>query len=284
MNTKGNLFIVSTPIGNLGDITIRGIDTLKLVDIILAEDTRVSSKLLNHLGITKKLIPFHDHNESEKISYIKSLLDDGNNIALISDAGTPIISDPGYKLINQLKNENYSIIPIPGASACIAALSASGMPSDRFQFVGFLSHKATARRKTLEEIKAYNGSTIVYESVHRITDLINDAKTVFSDNTIISIARELTKKFEEIITDTLDNIEAYFTHNPDKIKGEFVVIFPGSNSTDNDQNNLSIEKILKPLLNTLPLKQAVKITSEITDKRKNEIYDLALQLKDDNAS
>jgi 16S rRNA (cytidine1402-2'-O)-methyltransferase len=281
MNTNSTLYIVSTPIGNLGDITIRAIDTLKMIDIILAEDTRVSSRLLNHLGITsKKFIPFHDHNESEKISYIKSLLDEGNNIALISDAGTPIISDPGYKLIHQLKQENYSVIPIPGVSACITALSASGLPSDKFQFLGFLPHKSTGRIKALEAIKDYDGSTIIYESVHRIEDLILDATNVFSPDMIISIGRELTKKFEEIITDTLANIQASFKQNPDKIKGEYVVIFPGFDKQDEDQNNLSLEKILKPLITALPLKQAVKITCEITDKRKNEVYELALQLKE----
>jgi 16S rRNA (cytidine1402-2'-O)-methyltransferase len=280
MSEIGKFYVVATPIGNLADMTYRAIETLKKVDIIFAEDTRVSSRLLDHYSISKKLISCHEHNEAERIDQIKSFLNQGKHIALISDAGTPLISDPGYVLVQALKLDNFEVIPIPGASACITALSASGLPANRFQFLGFLPAKSSGRVKALEEIKDYPGSTVIYESVHRLEYLIKDAIKVMGKDQLITLAKEITKRFEFIHTKNLEEIQQFLIQNPDKIKGEFVIIFKGeAEKIDPDVIEANIINILTPLLKILPLKQAVKATCEITNQRKNEVYEIALTLK-----
>ncbi|WP_035720397.1 16S rRNA (cytidine(1402)-2'-O)-methyltransferase [Francisella sp. W12-1067] len=280
---KGILYVVATPIGNLQDITLRAIETLKKVEIILAEDTRVTGKLLSNLNIKnqQKLISCHDFNEEQRIEQVKQLLDDNKNIALVSDAGTPLISDPGYKIVATLRKNGYTIMPIPGVSAVITALSVAGLPSDSFIFKGFLSSKKNKRQQDLESFIKLNSTVIIYESVHRITYLLDDISEVLPACNIV-VAKELTKQFEQLISGKACEIKKYFVDNPDRLKGEFVILLDCNN---NDQltvdSSIDQETFLKELLLELPLKKAVKITTKILDLKKNEVYEKALQLKKD---
>ena len=221
---SGRLYLVSTPIGNLEDITFRALRILKEVDLIAAEDTRHTLNLLNHFEIRKPLTSYHDHNKHIKTPQLIRQLQDGKNIALVSDAGTPGISDPGYHLIQQAINEKIPITPIPGVTALTAALSVSGLPTDSFLFLGFLPRKTVARQKVLEKLKDLNCTLVFYESPYRIQALLEDISTVFG-NRQISLARELTKKFEEILRGPVNEI---LSQIPQKtIKGEFTVIIEG---------------------------------------------------------
>lgn len=275
---NGTLYVVATPLGNLEDMTYRAVNVLKYVDLILAEDTRTSGKLLSYYAIDTPTIAFHEHNETTKTDWILEKLQSGQDIALISDAGTPLISDPGYPLVRKLIEQNVQVTPIPGASAAIAALSASGLASDQFQFLGFLPVKTNARIKALNTIKDYPGTTIVYESVHRITKLIHDATEVLGEPHMVTVARELTKKFEQIYTDTLGNVQQYLQNHPEKIKGEFVILFAKTaNQKELMTDNVDTDRMLTVLLAKMPLKEAVKVTCDITGQRKNEVYQRALK-------
>ena len=223
MTNTGILYIVSTPIGNLSDITLRALDTLKEVDLILCEDTRVTRKLFDRYDIKKPLISYHKHSKVSKSDKIVDLLKDGKNLALVSDAGTPGISDPGNELITylQTKLENVKIIPIPGPSSLTAILSVSGIDASKFLFLGFLPHKK-GRKTLIEKIKESEYPVIVFESKYRLLKFIKEFKE--TDKYII-IGRELTKMFEEIVKGKADEVCEYFENNPGKLKGEFVVIF-----------------------------------------------------------
>lgn len=235
MNNIGTLYIVATPIGNLGDITLRALETLKEVDIILCEDTRVTKKLLDHYDIKKTLLSYHQHSKLSKIDKIIELLDAGKSLALVSDAGTPGISDPGNELIKRLSvqaglhtqaglinsDKNVKIIPIPGPSSALTLLSVSGIDVSRFLFLGFPPHKK-GRKTFIEKIKESEYPVVVFESKHRFLKLLNEFKG--SDSYIV-VGRELTKMFEEILRGDADEIYEYFENNPGKIKGEFVLIF-----------------------------------------------------------
>jgi 16S rRNA (cytidine1402-2'-O)-methyltransferase len=271
--TGGILYIVATPIGNQNDITLRALNTLKTVDAILAEDTRHSMQLLTTLGIKKPFISLHAHNEANKSASIIQALLEGQSFALISDAGTPLISDPGYLLVKQAQQKGITVTPIPGACALIAALSASGMPTDIFTFYGFLPAKQNARLKVLESCRHTEHTLIFYESTHRILDCIKDLNTVFGDAFEWVLAKELTKTFERFITGNSQAIEAWLLSDSAHCKGEFVLILPPRPSA---QNTDQVEDILNVLLKELPLKQAVKLTSQLTKEPKNEIYKLAL--------
>ena len=276
---KGVLYVVATPIGNLQDITLRAIEILKTVEVIFAEDTRVTAKLLTNLNIryNQKLISCHDFNEQQRVGQVKQFLDNSQKIALVSDAGTPLISDPGYKIINSLSNDNYNIVPIPGVSAIITALSVAGLPSDNFTFKGFLSSKKTKRLQELESFTKLKSTVIIYESVHRIEYLLDDICQSLPKYNIV-VAKELTKQFETFARGTANQIKEYFTENPDKLKGEFVVLID-CNNTEESQSTIDEEILLKSLLVELPLKKAVKITTEVLNLNKNEIYKKALELK-----
>lgn len=219
--TIGILYIVPTPIGNLKDITFRAIDTLKSVDLIACEDKRKSSILLNHYDIKNNLISYHEHNEHNKTLEIINLLLSGKNIALISDAGTPLISDPGYKLIDEAIKKGINVVPLPGPSAVITALSASGFPVHNFTFLGFPPHKK-GRKTFIEKMLKINGTIILFESVHRIEKLFKEIKQYHDKNLDICIARELTKIHEEFIRTDLDSIEVILSKI--KRKGEFVIL------------------------------------------------------------
>ena len=225
METSGNLYIVATPIGNLQDITLRAIETLKNVDVIVCEDTRVSSVLLNKFEIKKPLIAVNEYNEDQVIYSIISKLET-QNVALISDAGTPLISDPGYKLLSAVKKKGFTIVPIPGASAVIAALSASALPTDRFVFLGFLSRTPSKALRSLELARPLEATVVLYESPHRLLQTLKNIQEVYGDIPV-TIARELTKKFEEIKSLPVSEIlKEYASKNP---KGEFTVLFSTKN-------------------------------------------------------
>ena len=220
MSDKGRLYIVATPIGNLKDFTFRAIDTLKEVDFVFAEDTRNSIQLMKHYKIETKIDSYHEHNNVKKIPKIINLLNEGKNIALISDAGTPTISDPGYKLIRACIDEEINIIPIPGASAVTAALSASGLPSDSFFFLGFLPHKK-GRKKKISFLKSLDNTIIIFESPHRLVKTLKELHDELGERPVV-VARELTKLYEEIIRGNFDSIIEYFESK--KVKGEIVII------------------------------------------------------------
>ncbi|HLD84476.1 MAG TPA: 16S rRNA (cytidine(1402)-2'-O)-methyltransferase [Coxiellaceae bacterium] len=273
------LYIVSTPIGNLSDMTLRAIEILKAVDHIAAEDTRHSQKLLTHYDIHTPVFSLHDHNEEARIHTILSLLNDKKSVALISDAGTPLISDPGFRLVRAVHDAHYKVIPIPGACAAIAALSASGLPTDAFIFEGFLPTKKTALIKQLEKLKSETRTIIFYESVHRIQKTLQAMQIVFGDNRMAVIARELTKSFETITKDTLKNLCMQMDNHPAQQKGEFVVMIAGDQSLPEQGQNAQVKAVLTILLREFPLKQAVKIACEITGCPHNAAYALALSLK-----
>lgn len=273
----GVLYIVATPIGNLNDISLRAIEILKQVDVIAAEDTRHSIRLLNHLGIRNQLMSLHEHNERDRIDGIIDDLKQGNNIALISDAGTPLISDPGYPLVKAVQDAGLRVSPIPGASSIIAALSAAGMPTDPFTFYGFLSQKNSERLSKLGTLKQQQGTLVFLESTHRIERLLEQLSELFSDNRIV-VAKELTKTFERFLSGTPAEILMIMQQEPALTKGEFVVLI--DNPVTVSEKNLSDEdiEILKLLLAELPLKKAVQMSTRISGKKKNDIYQQALAL------
>jgi len=275
----GVLYIVATPIGNLDDISLRAIEILKQVDVIAAEDTRHSIRLLNHLGIRNKLISLHEHNERDRIDSIIEDLSQGSNIALISDAGTPLISDPGYPLVKAVQDAGLRVSPIPGASSIMAALSAAGMPTAPFTFYGFLSQKNSERLSKLSAVKQQNGTLIFLESTHRIERLLEQLCELFGDSHIV-VAKELTKSFERFLSGTPSEILFLMQQEPVLKKGEFVVLI--DNPVTISENSLSDEdvEILKLLLEDLPLKKAVQISTRISGKKKNDIYQQALQLNE----
>jgi len=240
--------------------------------LIAAEDTRHSRKLLNHLVIENKIIAYHEHNEEKLTGQLIKKLVDGKSIALISDAGTPLISDPGYKLVSAAHEENITVVPVPGSSAVIAGLTASGLSCDKFVFHGYLPAKPLARRKYLKTLVLESKTLVFYEAPHRILDLIKEMYLVFGELRHVAIARELTKKYEEIVRDTLSNIKFKIENNEIKNKGEFVVIVEGNK--DNLIKDSEILRINKILTETVSSKDAVLLTAKITKRKKNEIYKL----------
>lgn len=269
----GTLYIVATPIGNLDDISPRAIETLKTVHFILAEDTRHSAHLLTALGISNRLFSYHAHNEDEKSKEIISELLAGHSVALISDAGTPLISDPGYPLVKLARENDISVIPIPGPCALIAALSAAGIPSDSFLFIGFLPAKRTARLNKLNSLRHEPHTIIFYESTHRIMDCVADLLSTFGEQSELVLAKELTKRFESIISGSIQTIQDWLLADPARTKGEFVLMIPPRPVSNKEDEH---EDILKVLLEELPLKQAVSIACKLTKRPKNELYEKAL--------
>lgn len=273
------LYVVATPIGNLSDISGRAVETLKLVDVIACEDTRHSSRLLNHLNINKPLLSYHDHNEAEQTKNLIAKLQDGQRVALISDAGTPLISDPGYQLVKQAHESNITVVPLPGPCALIAALSASGLPSDRFTFEGFLPAKQQARVETLEKLRTETRTLIFYESTHRISASLADMVKVFGADRQAVVARELTKAFETLRGDELANLSAWVKEDANQRKGEVVLLVRGAEAQESDETRVETEKVLAVLLEELPVKQAAQLAAKITGAKKNALYQLALEMK-----
>jgi len=268
----GKLFIVSTPIGNLEDITYRAVNTLKNVDLILAEDTRHSSKLISHFQISKKLIAFHDHNEKSQYMKIIEKLKDGLNIALISDAGTPLINDPGFNLVRSAKQENINVVPIPGASSPIAALSASGLPADSFTFLGFVPTKDSDKINFLEKLKYSSGTSIFFESPSRILKTTTLIKEIFGPKRNVCLAKEISKIHETIITGDIDEIIHYLEESPDHQKGEFVVLVGGLNYKEIDEKLVLLNEIIPHLLKEMSASKAAKLAAKITSLDKETCY------------
>jgi len=279
-NPAGNLYIVATPIGNLGDLSQRALEILQSVDLIAAEDTRHSQKLLSHFGIKTHCIANHEHNEREMTEKLLQRLRDGASIAVISDAGTPLISDPGYHLVNQAQAHNIRVIPVPGASALLAALAAAGLPTDRFSFEGFLPNKQAARRKVLQQLRSQTATLVFYESPHRILDSLRDMGEVFGREREAVLARELTKTFETIKRDSLENLARWVEQDKDQQRGEIVLVVAGAAPRDPDLIDAETEQTLNVLLNYLPVKQAAAAAAEISGVKKNKLYARAVEMKE----
>ena len=274
---RPSLYVVATPIGNLSDITLRALEVLKRVDTIAAEDTRVTSRLLGHYGIATPLIALHEHNERRAAQKILRLLEQGKSVALVSDAGTPGISDPGTIAIALVRGAGYPVVPVPGANAAVCALSAAGDATAHFLFFGFLPQQKSARRRELEVLKTLPYAIVFYEAPHRVMASINDIAEAFGAMRSITIARELTKLFETIHTCKLGEAMAWLAADANRIKGEFVLLVEGAVASAADPG--VAQHVLETLLSELPLKQAVKLATDITGARKNDMYELALQLK-----
>ena len=273
----GILYIVATPIGNLQDITQRALDTFTQVDLIAAEDTRHSGLLLSHYGIKKPFFALHDHNEQEKAHILVEKLKQGSNIALISDAGTPLISDPGFHLVRQCREAGIRVVPLPGACAAITALCASGIASDRFCFEGFLPAKSKARKDKLENIAEEDRTLIFYESTHRILDTLEDMQSVLGEERYIVLAREITKTWETITGNTIKNLREWLLEDPNRTKGEMVLIVEGKPKSDNnDEISSQAVKALELIAEELPLKKAAAIVAELYGYKKNALYQFGL--------
>jgi len=278
---SAQLFVVATPIGHLDDMTYRAIDVLKSVNIIAAEDTRTSAQLLKHYNISTPLTACHEHNESNKIDILVQRLLNGENMALISDAGTPLISDPGFKLVRAAQEHNIQVIPVPGACAAIAALSAVGLPSDRFSFEGFLPSKQTKRLLTLEKLKDETQTLIFYEAPHRILECVKDLAAVFGAERPVGFAREITKTFETIKKMTLGELVEFVANDHNQQKGEIVLVIGGSiEEKDLDQEKL--DKLLLRLLQDLSVKAASQLAADLTGIKKKIAYQRALELTSAN--
>ena len=273
----GQINIVSTPIGNLKDITLRAIETLKSVDLILAEDTRIAKKLLNHFSINNRLESFNDKNEAVKNENLIKKIKEGKNIAIISDAGTPLINDPGFKLIRFARKENIKVTPIPGCTAVIAGLSASGISTDKFTFLGFLPRTKIKRRKNLSQLVHKQETLIFFESVHRIESTIIDMKELFGTERKAVLCKEITKIHESFIGNNFLDITDYIKEHQDKLKGEFTIIIEGNREKTIDLKK--IDNILDILQSEISSKDAVKICSIITGYTKSIIYKRLLERK-----
>ncbi len=277
----GTLYVVATPIGNLGDMTLRALEILKSVDAIAAEDTRHSSGLLSHFGISKRLIAVHEHNEQQSAEKMVLALKNGDNIALVTDAGTPAVSDPGAVVVQAARNANIKVVPIPGASAVVAALSASGITQNGFYFHGFLPASGAARRKILEQLKAQTVTLVLYEAPHRIVECAEDIAKVLGENRQITFCRELTKTFETIYTCASSEASAWLQADVNQQRGEFVLLIEAAPIVEAEEISEEAQRVLKCLLAELPLKQAVALATEITNLKKNDLYEFALKLKQD---
>ena len=273
----GQINIVSTPIGNLKDITLRAIETLKSVDLILAEDTRIAKKLLNHFSINNRLESFNDKNESVKNENLIKKIKEGKNIAIISDAGTPLINDPGFKLIRFARKENIKVTPIPGCTAVIAGLSASGISTDKFTFLGFLPRTKIKRRKNLSQLVHKQETLIFFESVHRIESTIIDMKELFGTERKAVLCKEITKIHESFIGNNFLDITDYIKEHQDKLKGEFTIIIEGNREKTIDLKK--IDNILDILQSEISSKDAIKVCSIITGYTKSIIYKRLLERK-----
>jgi 16S rRNA (cytidine1402-2'-O)-methyltransferase len=273
----GTLFIVATPIGNLDDITFRAVEILKSVDLILAEDTRHSQKILSHFDIKTPISAFHDYNEREKCTTVIDKLKQGVSIALISDAGTPLISDPGYVLVSAAKKNSVNVVPIPGPSALIAALSASGIPSDSFSFFGFLPSKQNARIKTLKTFISRPETIIIYESPKRILAALTDMLFVFGEAREVCLAKELTKTFETILTTNIPNLISYIASDPNHQKGEFVLLISSSGKKKQLELDQQLDNLLSVLCSEMGASKAAKLAAKITGIDKKYCYQRAIE-------
>lgn len=279
-NTGPTLYIVATPIGNLGDLTPRAIDILQSVAVIAAEDTRHSRRLMDHFSIDTPLVSYHDHSDTQNIGKIERYLQSGESIALISDAGTPLIADPGYRLVANARAQSYSVVPIPGACALVAALSASGLPSDRFCFEGFLPAKTHGREKALDMLRFETRTLIFYEAPHRIKATLSVMAECWPGREVV-MAREVTKKFETFLSGSIETVLAMVSSDANQERGEIVLMVKGYQAplVDSDDLDVGAQHTLRVLLKTLPVKQAAAIASDITGLKKRDLYQWAIAHK-----
>ena len=277
--TTAILYVVSTPIGNLEDLSPRAVDTLKKVDLIAAEDTRHSGRLMQHFSISTPMLAVHDHNERQRAQALVQKLAAGQSIALISDAGTPLISDPGYHLVSAVRDAGYRVVPIVGPCALIAGLSVSGLSTDRFSFYGFLPAKSSGRRQHLALLAKVTHTQVFYESPHRIVAMVDDIVSVIGPDRRLVLARELTKTFETVYGAPASKVQAWLSADHNQQKGEFVVLIEGAEPEQLQDIGPEEERMLTLLLAELPIKKAAAITAAITGHKKKALYDRALELQ-----
>lgn len=278
---KPGLHIVATPIGNLGDISARALETLRAADIIACEDTRMTSKLLHAYLIKKPLIAYHEHNGEQMRPKIEAMIEEGKSVALVSDAGTPLISDPGYKLVRALVEADVYVTTLPGPSALIAALTLSGLPTDRFIFLGFPPNKSSARQKWYEKAAKIDASLVFYESARRLPDSIVDAADVLGERSA-AVCREISKKFEEVVRGNLAGLAERYARSGSP-KGEVVVVIEApSNETSENGSAFDTKQLLEKALDHMSVKSAAAFVADLTGERKKEIYQLALEISNSN--
>jgi len=271
----GHLYVVATPIGNLGDLSPRGLKVLDGVDLIAAEDTRVTGALLAHFGVRKKMLSLHEHNEGEATAEVLGQLRKDRSVALVSDAGTPLVSDPGFGLVREARAFGFAVVAVPGPSAAIAALSVSGLPTDSFLFAGFLPVKEEARRHRLNELAAETRTVILYESTHRIAETLHALADVLGERRVC-VARELTKLFEESHTAAARELPAWLRADPNRQRGEFVLVLDGADAAASAPREA--ERILRVLLKELGASKAAKLAAELTGLPRKELYAMAVRL------
>lgn len=281
LGVTGILYIVATPIGNLKDITRRAVEILESVDWVAAEDTRHTRPLLQNLGINQTLISLHEHNEKSRSEQLLEKLRNGENGALVSDAGTPLINDPGYFLVKLLRESGVDVVPIPGPSAVITALCAAGLPTARFSYEGFLPAKSNKRLAVLATLVEDVRTLVFYESPHRVVASLADFQTAFGAEREMVVARELTKKFEQFVSGTVAEVIEYFTENSDKVRGEFVFMLGGAEEKEAVELSTMDELILTLLKQNLPVKQISEIVADYAGIKKKPIYNRVLELKED---
>ncbi len=282
MLSKGVLYVVATPIGNLEDFSVRAVRVLETVDLIAAEDTRHTRPLLRHYGISTQMVALHEHNEREVMGRLLRQLEEGQSLALVSDAGTPLISDPGFPLVREAGRMGIRVVPVPGVSAAICALSVAGLPTDRFLFAGFPPRQSASRQRWLQDLAAESATLVFYESSHRILSALKDMAEVFGAARESVVARELTKVHETLLRGRLDELIEIVAEDPNQQKGEFVVLVQGAGREQSDQKTVETEQVLKLLLDELPLKQAAALAAKITGEKKNALYQQALAWKQDS--
>jgi 16S rRNA (cytidine1402-2'-O)-methyltransferase len=275
----GRLYVVATPIGNLGDLSARARDILQTCSLIAAEDTRHTGTLLKHFGIQTPQLSLHDHNERQRAPELIRRLREGAQIALVSDAGTPGISDPGFELVRAVAAEGFEIIAVPGPCAAIAALSIGGLPTERFCFEGFLPARGAARRKRLQSLEPELRTLVLYEAPHRLREMLEDCAEVFGGERQATVAREITKLHESTYRGSLRELLTRATTDADFGRGEIVLVLAGAPQQEPAALEGGLDRVLKILLAELPLKQAARLAAQITESRDNEAYKRALQLK-----
>lgn len=278
----GALYVVATPIGNLDDMVPRAVETLQQVDLIAAEDTRHSRRLMEHFHISTPMVAYHNFNEQGSATGLLAKLKQGQSIALISDAGTPLIADPGYRLVHEVRKEGVRVIPIPGACALISALSASGLPSDRFMFEGFLPAKHNQRISTLTNLSREQRTVIYYEAPHRLVDCLEDMEKVFGGERLVVLARELTKTFETIASATLAEIRTFVESDPFQQKGEIVLLVDGYPKQVQSEVSEEAARVMAILQKELPLRKAAKMSSEITGVNNKVLYQWGVENQEKN--
>jgi len=269
--------VVATPLGNLRDISLRALDVLRAVDLIAAEDTRVSQRLLDAHGIATRMLAAHQHNENVVADKICALLGQGRQVALISDAGTPAISDPGARIVAAVRAAGHPVVPVPGACALTAALSAAGINDGRFLFHGFLPVKSAARKGELERLRELPLTLAFYEAPHRVREAIEDMRAVLGGGRELVVCRELTKLFEQVARMPLESAPAWFDADPNRLKGEFVLLLPAP--PPREGLPAEAERVLRLLLDEMPLKSAARLAAEITGANRKQLYQRALELR-----